>query len=246
MVSCSSLRRLIVCSKISHQVQAPKSVSPAAKRALILEYFHTTASAFSIKELEATLPSVASIHSIQVKEYIQALADDGLVRVEKIGSSNWYWSFPSEARKFREKALGELEAEEKKLKTAIESLLRELEEETAKREESNEETDGMMLDGDGNETLDRNALTSLQASLQAANSHLEKQLEEYSGNDPAEVQRKEAEAMKWRLSAERWTENLESVESYLMKLTGDRPKIRMMMESLCAGEYVAGEGFVDM
>lgn len=32
-----------------------------------------------------------------VKEVLQALVDDDLVRFEKIGASNYYWSFPSEA-----------------------------------------------------------------------------------------------------------------------------------------------------
>jgi hypothetical protein len=30
-----------------------------------------------------------------VKDVLQSLVDDGLVTVEKIGTSNYYWSFPS-------------------------------------------------------------------------------------------------------------------------------------------------------
>lgn len=33
-----------------------------------------------------------------VKDYLQALSGEGLIRVEKIGSGNWYWSFLSDAK----------------------------------------------------------------------------------------------------------------------------------------------------
>jgi hypothetical protein len=46
---------------------------------------------------------------MQVKEYVQALVDDGKLRVEKIGSGNWYWCFGSEEGK--EKASREEDGE---------------------------------------------------------------------------------------------------------------------------------------
>lgn len=33
-----------------------------------------------------------------VKDVLQSLVDDGLVTVEKIGTSNYYWSFPSDVQ----------------------------------------------------------------------------------------------------------------------------------------------------
>jgi hypothetical protein len=46
---------------------------------------------------------VASIHSIQVKEYIQTLIEENKLRVDKIGSGNWYWSFGSDEKYDRER-----------------------------------------------------------------------------------------------------------------------------------------------
>ena len=71
----------------------------------VLAWFQKTAVAHSIKDLEKAIPSVASISGMQVKDYLQALSDESMIRVEKIGSGNWYWSFPSDARKSKETAL---------------------------------------------------------------------------------------------------------------------------------------------
>lgn len=46
-----------------------------------------------------------------VKDYLQALQDDSLIRAEKIGSGNWYWSFPSEAKKAKENVLAKAQKE---------------------------------------------------------------------------------------------------------------------------------------
>lgn len=46
-----------------------------------------------------------------VKDYLQALQDDSLIRAEKIGSGNWYWSFPSEAKKAKEDILAKAQKE---------------------------------------------------------------------------------------------------------------------------------------
>jgi hypothetical protein len=102
-------------SKLLTVNQAPKNAPPAAKQAKILEWFRETMGVYTIKELEKLLPGVASINAMQVKEYIQNLSDENLIRVEKIGSGNWYWSFASDTKKFKENALNKLKEEESKL-----------------------------------------------------------------------------------------------------------------------------------
>lgn len=42
---------------------------------------------------------------MHVKDYLNALGDDNKIRVEKIGSGNWYWSFPSDEKKAKDAAL---------------------------------------------------------------------------------------------------------------------------------------------
>jgi len=77
--------------------------------------------AHNIKDLEKAIPQVALIHAMQVKDYLQALSDENMIRVEKIGSGNWYWSFPSEAKRTKEAALEKARNEyEKANETAME------------------------------------------------------------------------------------------------------------------------------
>ena len=92
-------------------LQAPKTQPNAQKAATILAWFHKTAQAHNIKDLEKTLPQVSGISGMQVKDYLQSLSDDGKIRVEKIGSGNWYWSFPSDEKKAKEMALEKAQEE---------------------------------------------------------------------------------------------------------------------------------------
>lgn len=90
--------------------------------ATILAWFHKTAVAHSIKDLEKTLPQVGSISGMQVKDYLQALQDENMIRVEKIGSGNWYWSFPSDAKKAKEAALETAQDEYNKANATVVEL----------------------------------------------------------------------------------------------------------------------------
>ena len=92
------------------------------KAATILAWFHKTAQAHSIKDLEKTLPQVSSISGMHVKDYLQALSDDNKIRVEKIGSGNWYWSFPSDEKKTKEAALLKAEEDHSKADATVAEL----------------------------------------------------------------------------------------------------------------------------
>jgi len=105
------------------------------KLATILAWFHNTAVAHSIKDLEKALPQVGSISGMQVKDYLQALSDESMIRVEKIGSGNWYWSFPSDAKKAKEAALEKAQEEYNKAKTAATELQMKVDEAGAARGE---------------------------------------------------------------------------------------------------------------
>ncbi|KUJ22480.1 meiotic nuclear division protein 1 [Mollisia scopiformis] len=217
---------------------APKNAPPAAKQAKILEYFKESMSVFTLKELEKLLPAVASINQMQVKDNLQALQDEYLIRVEKIGSGNWYWCFSSEAKKSKENALNTLKAEESKLQASIADAERYIEEEMAKREDDEE-----MLEGTG---MDRKALLETHEMLLREMDGLDKELARYSDNDPAEVLRKVEETKALKSSAIRWTDNIESLESFMTNLAGDRALIAQMMQSACGDEYVPGEGLKDL
>lgn len=195
-------------------------------------------SVFTFKELEKLLPGVASINGMQVKDYLQSLQDEYLIRVEKIGSGNWYWCFSSDAKKTKEHAINTLKTEESKLQASIADTERQIAEETAKREDDEE-----MLEGPG---MDRNALVETYEMLLREMEGLDKELARYSDNDPAEVLRKVEETKALKNSAIRWTDNIESLESLIASLTNDRTVTAHMMQTACGDEYVAGEGLKDL
>ena len=65
---------------------------------------------------------MASINGMQVKDYLQALSDENRIRVEKIGSGNWYWSFPSDEKMAKEAALEKAQEEHDKATAIVKDL----------------------------------------------------------------------------------------------------------------------------
>jgi hypothetical protein len=195
-------------------------------------------SVFTLKELEKILPAVASINAMQVKDVLQGLQDENLIRVEKIGSGNWYWCFTSDAKKLKENTINTLKAEESKLIVSIAEAERQIEEETATREDDNE-----MLEGNG---MDRKALLEAYDALLKETDLLDKELACYSDSDPAEVQRRMEEVINLKASTIRWTDNIEALECMLGDLTKDRHQTSEIMQNACGDEYVPGEGLKEL
>jgi len=218
--------------------QPPKSLSPAAKQALILEWFHKSLAAHPKQDLEKLIPGIAPVNKMQVMEHVQALVDEGLVRVEKIGSGNWYWAFVSDAKKTKDKMFIDLQAEENKLQAAITEVEKQTEEEMAQREDD----DDILEDGG----LDRKSLLEVHETLLERMEILSRELSGYNDNDPTKVLRKAEEIKKFQDSAERWTDNIEAIESFLIKKIGDRNEVRQIMASVCGEEYVIGEGLREL
>lgn len=222
---------------------APKNGPPAAKQALILQWFHKSLTAHSLKELEKALPTACSISGMQVKDYLQALLDDSQIRVEKIGSGNWYWSFVSDAKKDKQRMMSGLKEEETKLLATLDSTDRDLALEEDKRMDGEE----MLVDGDGADGMDRKQLLKAKEVMMAEKIKLETALMGYKENDPTEVLRKQKQTQKLRESAERWTDNIDGLMTYLKKSAGmDKSQIAAAMEQLCGDEWVPGEGLKDL
>ncbi|KAF1334282.1 Dephospho-coa kinase, partial [Globisporangium splendens] len=98
-----------------------KGVSLEEKRERLLHIYHDAKDVFNLKEIEK-LGAKAGV------DVNQALVDDALVDCDKIGSGNYFWSFPSKVSQSRKRKLSELEqrktaTQEKlsKVKLAIEA-----------------------------------------------------------------------------------------------------------------------------
>ena len=73
-----------------------RGMSLEDKRATILDIFHESKDVFQLKDIEKQA-SKRGVVLQSVKDVLQSLVDDDLVHQEKIGISNYFWSFPSEA-----------------------------------------------------------------------------------------------------------------------------------------------------
>ncbi|KAK5583575.1 hypothetical protein RB653_005172 [Dictyostelium firmibasis] len=72
-----------------------KGMSPEEKKEKLKEFFHSNPTIYSAKEVEPEASKYTGMTQIQCKETLQMLIDDGVVNTDKMGSSNYYWSFPS-------------------------------------------------------------------------------------------------------------------------------------------------------
>ncbi|KAK7521925.1 meiotic nuclear division protein 1 [Phyllosticta citriasiana] len=207
---------------------APKSLPPAAKQALILDWFHESGVAHSIKDLEKALPAVASINAMQVKDYLQALSDDNKIRVEKIGSGNWYWSFPSEVKRDKEAELARAQSEWDKAARTLEELGAKVDQMRAAREDEEEL-----------EAADsRQELTQKMETLKTMLAGLRKELASYSDSDPVEMELKRGALQRTQLEAEKWTDQIQSMEMWFKEqMGGDREALLNMKRIYYGDEF---------
>ncbi|OJJ46874.1 hypothetical protein ASPZODRAFT_65293, partial [Penicilliopsis zonata CBS 506.65] len=214
--------------------------SKEAKQSLILSYLRDSRTCHTLKDLEKSLPSVASINAMHVKEYIQALTDENLLHVEKIGSGNWYWSFASEEKKQREKRKAELTKEVDKVKRGWEEVSSELEKERKKRKGSGPTE----ADQEGKEEREIDELIELRARLEMEIGQLrsaEKALAEDEGGKGVDAKR--ADIRRWKEAAQTWTDNIYILEEYVLKVAGGDREVVDALKRECYGvEYVEGEG----
>ena len=174
---------------------------------------------------------------MQVKDYLQALTDEGKIRVEKIGSGNWYWSFLSEEKQCKEKTLEGLRKEKDKVDAAVAELKAKTEEASVARDEGDEAWD----------RHDRASLMRSHASLQEEVETLRAELGLYRDNDPMEVFQKREETTALWMSAEKWTDNIYMLEQYYLELTGnDRQGLEHLRQTLYGEEYREGEGLAEL
>ena len=165
-----------------------------------------------------------------MKDHVQALVDEGLVKVEKIGSGNWFWSFGGEEKHARETVLDGLTEE----KARWEKSMGALQDEVAARE--------VDLGGDV-EAQERTELTGKIDGLKAELARLKEELEGYGDADPGALDAKRAASAQAKDRADRWTENCWTLEGWLRGTLGvDREALDGLQKQCYGDEYIEGEG----
>ncbi|EJD03047.1 meiotic nuclear division protein 1, partial [Fomitiporia mediterranea MF3/22] len=168
---------------------APRGLSAEEKRVRLLEIFHETKDFFQLKELEKLGPKMKGIVQQSVKEVLQGLVDDSLVQSDKIGSSNFFWSFPSQRGALMNSRLNTAKETRANLQSQLQDLQDTIENEKIMRADNDERT---------------SALTEL-ASTKAQIVELEKELAQYGSCDPAKIEAKRRAAKLAHEATIRWT-----------------------------------------
>lgn len=104
-----------------------KGLSAEEKKQRMLQLFYEKRDFFQLKEIEKLAPKEKGIIAQSVKEVVQNLVDDGLVDSEKIGTSIYFWAFPSKAKHAKKRKIEELknkiECQQNHLKKCQENIL---------------------------------------------------------------------------------------------------------------------------
>ena len=164
------------------------------------------------------------------------MSDESKINVEKIGSGNWYWSFPSEDKKIREKALEDAQSAHDKAAAVTDDLKQKLAEAQTQGEDEED-----MLD---NGAESREDLMAGKADLEAEIKGLQKQLFAYSANDPTEIERKKNEAGQYKIEAEQYTDDIYLMEGWFKKMGHDEEVLKGLRMMLYGDELDEEEGIL--
>ncbi|KDD74027.1 Mnd1 family protein, partial [Helicosporidium sp. ATCC 50920] len=147
---------------------APKrGMSAEDKRKTLLAIFHESKDVFVLKDVEK-LGAKRGVVLQSIKDVLQSLVDDDLVHMEKIGSSNYFWSFPSEMSVKVQTELSKLQARTEAAQLERAKLSERLEKSTVNKENSEERS---------------NAQANV-AALEEQVKALEEKLAAYAASDP--------------------------------------------------------------
>ena len=168
-------------------------------------------------------------------DYLQSLQDENKINVEKIGSGNWYWSFPSQEKQSALKTLDEAQSAYDKVNAVNQDLKFKLAEAQALRADEED-----MLDNGGES---REELVAIQGDLEGEMKVLQKELAAYSDDDPTELERKKKEVARLKMEAGQYTDEIDSMEGWFKELmSGDTEQLRNFREKYYGDELDAEEG----
>ncbi|KAL3858205.1 hypothetical protein ACJMK2_012807 [Sinanodonta woodiana] len=176
-----------------------KGLSVDEKRKRMMEFFYEQKDFFQLKELERMCQKEKGITSMSVKEILTSLVDDGMVDTEKIGTSVYFWAFPSKASQNRKRKLADLTEKLNELESKKRSL-----------------TDAKMKASIGKEETD--ARTELIVELsrkQEEKATLLAEIARYKECDPEVIEQVKTESQTAKEAANRWTDNVFSIKSWI-------------------------------
>ena len=185
---------------------------------------------YTEKEIIA-LAAKAGVNSNSIPDVHQSLIDDGLVEKEKIGGSNYCWSFKAKKDRMAQKAHEQTLKQIEELKPKVEEASAKLADAKRGREEV-----------EGAEETRASKLARLD-QLSKKKAAIEAELEALKENDPAALADLEKELKLVTSAAHRWTDNIFECKTYLVKKRGMDKKEAMKILGItsnfdCEWHYV--------
>ncbi|MCJ8749061.1 hypothetical protein PDJAM_G00171860 [Pangasius djambal] len=175
-----------------------KGLSLEEKRSRMMEIFFETKDVFQLKDIEKIAPKSKGITPMSVKEVLQSLVDDNMVDSERVGTSNYFWAFPSKALHARKRKLEDLEKlheDGKQRQTALQQAIK-------KAKEGRQDTE------------ERATLHKELTSLRGQRETLRAELEKYKECDPEVVEEMRKENVTAKEAVSRWTDNVFAIKSW--------------------------------
>ncbi|XP_029987064.1 meiotic nuclear division protein 1 homolog [Sphaeramia orbicularis] len=178
-----------------------KGLSLEEKRTRMLEIFFESKDVFQLKDIEKIAPKAKGITPMSVKEVLQSLVDDNMVDCERVGTSNYYWAFPSKAFNTRKHKLEELKKQVSEAKQRKISLQKSVENAKVGRQD----------------TTERSSLLKELQTLRQEKTQLQSELEKYRECDPEVVEEMKKSNVIAKEAVSRWTDNIFAIKSWTKK-----------------------------
>uniref|UniRef100_A0A3P9HW98 Meiotic nuclear division protein 1 homolog n=1 Tax=Oryzias latipes TaxID=8090 RepID=A0A3P9HW98_ORYLA len=149
-----------------------KGLSLEEKRTRMMEIFFESKDVFQLKDIEKIAPKSKGIAPMTVKDVLQSLVDDNMVDCERVGTSNYYWAFPSKALNARKHKLEELQKQLSDAKQRKATLQKVVEKAKVGRQD----------------TKERSSLLKELKALREERAQLQAELDQYRECDPQVVE----------------------------------------------------------
>ncbi|KYM96100.1 Meiotic nuclear division protein 1 like protein [Cyphomyrmex costatus] len=175
-----------------------KGVSLDEKRTRMLQIFYEKKEFFTLKELEKIAPKEKNIVVQAVKDVLQALVDDGLVRSEKIGTSIYFWRFPGENITTTERRIANTSKKLVEVEFKLEKLKEEIEKEKKLK----------------NDTEEKRKLLEEVEQLKKEEQEIQKQIAKFSSIDPEVIAEMDKKTKKYKEVTNIWTDNIFAIQSW--------------------------------
>ena len=197
--------------------------------------YHKSQQVYTEKEIIA-LAAKAGVNANSIPEIHQSLVDDGLVEKEKIGGSNYCWSFKAKKDRMAQKAHQQTLDMIQELKPQVEEASAQLADAKRGREEEQEtpvegaaESKGEEGSAEASSSSSTGRADKLRrlAELEQRKTKVLAELETLKENDPAALADLEKEFQLVTAAAHRWTDNIFECKLYLVKKRGMEKKEAM-------------------